>query len=112
MGSIKGRSHCEDGAEAGFALGNPVVGLRRLSQWVRFDNGLDFSLRDEIKRFVKIFGAVLLAANYPNALYSGAKISERTLLPGNNARLGETRFETWVNQPTGQIRNAKSQPAA
>ncbi|HEY1939836.1 MAG TPA: SDR family oxidoreductase [Candidatus Angelobacter sp.] len=36
----------------------------------------------------------------PNALYSGAKISERTLLPGNNARLGETRFETWLSQPT------------
>src|SRR5256884_1139875 len=34
----------------------------------------------------------------PNARYSGAKISERTLVPGNNARLGETRFETWLTQ--------------
>jgi uncharacterized protein YbjT (DUF2867 family) len=34
----------------------------------------------------------------PNAGYSGAKISEKTLLPGNNARLGETRFETWLIQ--------------
>jgi len=34
----------------------------------------------------------------PNARYSGAKISERTLVPGNNARLGETRFETWLAQ--------------
>src|SRR5437660_9286496 len=34
----------------------------------------------------------------PNALYSGAKISERTLVPGNNARLGETRFDTWLAQ--------------
>jgi len=34
----------------------------------------------------------------PKALYSGAKVSERTLLPGNNARLGETRFETWLTQ--------------
>lgn len=33
-----------------------------------------------------------------NARYGGAKISERTLLPGNNARLGETRFESWLNQ--------------
>src|SRR5215467_1072879 len=32
----------------------------------------------------------------PNAPYSGAKVSERTLVPGNNARLGETRFETWL----------------
>ena len=34
----------------------------------------------------------------PKALYSGAKISERTLVPGNNARLGKTRFETWLSQ--------------
>ena len=34
----------------------------------------------------------------PNARYSGAKIDERTLVPGNNARLGETRFETWLTQ--------------
>jgi uncharacterized protein YbjT (DUF2867 family) len=34
----------------------------------------------------------------PKALYSGAKINERTLVPGNNARLGETRFETWLTK--------------
>src|SRR5262249_18148088 len=39
----------------------------------------------------------------PKALYSGAKLSERTLLPGNNARLGETRFETWLTQSAGKI---------
>jgi uncharacterized protein YbjT (DUF2867 family) len=38
----------------------------------------------------------------PNARYSGAKISEKTLVPGNNARLGETRFETWLTQPAAQ----------
>ena len=35
----------------------------------------------------------------PDARYSGARISERTLVPGNNARLGETSFETWLKQP-------------
>ena len=34
----------------------------------------------------------------PNARYSGAKLSERTLVPGNDARLGETRFESWLAQ--------------
>jgi uncharacterized protein YbjT (DUF2867 family) len=34
----------------------------------------------------------------PNALYAGAKLSERTLLPDKNARLGETSFETWLTQ--------------
>ena len=38
----------------------------------------------------------------PNARYGGAKVSERTLLPGNHARLGETRFETWLTQPSAQ----------
>ncbi len=46
----------------------------------------------------------------PNALYSGAKISERTLVPGNNARLGETRFETWLTQPAAQIPSPHPQP--
>jgi hypothetical protein len=33
----------------------------------------------------------------PKALYAGAKVSLRTLLPDNTARLGETRFETSLN---------------
>src|SRR6201993_2247532 len=43
----------------------------------------------------------------PNARYSGAKLSERTLVPGDNARLGETRFETWLTQPAAQIPGAR-----
>ncbi len=38
----------------------------------------------------------------PNARYSGAKLDERTLVPGNNARLGETRFEMWFTQFGGK----------
>src|SRR5215467_6262468 len=48
----------------------------------------------------------------PNALYSGAKLSERTLVPGNNARLGETRFETWLAQPAAQIPSVRTKPNA
>ena len=47
-----------------------------------------------------------------NALYSGAKINDRTLVPENAAQLGETRYEMWLNQQTGQVARAKSQPAA
>jgi uncharacterized protein YbjT (DUF2867 family) len=47
----------------------------------------------------------------PNARYSGAKLSEKTLVPGNSARLGETRFETWLTQPAAQIPGAPPQPA-
>jgi uncharacterized protein YbjT (DUF2867 family) len=42
----------------------------------------------------------------PNARYDGAKVSEKTLLPGNDARLGETRFEAWLTQPAAQIPRA------
>ena len=45
----------------------------------------------------------------PNARYSGAKLSEKTLVPGKNARLGETRFETWLTQPAAQIPSAHPQ---
>jgi uncharacterized protein YbjT (DUF2867 family) len=34
----------------------------------------------------------------PEALYSGAKVSLRTLVPDNTAELGETRFETWLTK--------------
>jgi len=34
----------------------------------------------------------------PHAPYYGIALSERTLLPDNDARLGETRFETWLKQ--------------
>jgi uncharacterized protein YbjT (DUF2867 family) len=42
----------------------------------------------------------------PNARYSGAKISEKTLVPGHNAQLGETRFETWLTGPAATARAA------
>ncbi|HEX3661708.1 MAG TPA: hypothetical protein VHU89_09770 [Acidobacteriaceae bacterium] len=30
--------------------------------------------------------------------YFGVEVDERTLLPGEGARLGETRFEVWLTQ--------------
>ena len=45
----------------------------------------------------------------PNTRYSGAKIDERTLVPGRDARLGETRFETWLSQPAAQVPNTNAQ---
>lgn len=48
----------------------------------------------------------------PNARYAGAKLSERTLLPGDNARLGETRFETWLTKQASQTSSAHPQPAS
>jgi uncharacterized protein YbjT (DUF2867 family) len=35
----------------------------------------------------------------PHARYFDAELAERTLLPGDGARLGATRFEDWLRQP-------------
>jgi uncharacterized protein YbjT (DUF2867 family) len=35
----------------------------------------------------------------PHARYFGAELSERTLVPGDEARLGEIRFGEWSSQP-------------
>jgi hypothetical protein len=34
----------------------------------------------------------------PEALYFGAVLSERTLVPEEDAMLGETRFDDWLSQ--------------
>jgi uncharacterized protein YbjT (DUF2867 family) len=47
-----------------------------------------------------------------NALYSGARITDETLVPDKNARLGETRFETWLTLPAAQIPGAHPKPNA
>jgi uncharacterized protein YbjT (DUF2867 family) len=39
----------------------------------------------------------------PQARYYGIKLSETMLVPGSDARLGETRFETWLSQSANQI---------
>jgi uncharacterized protein YbjT (DUF2867 family) len=47
----------------------------------------------------------------PQARYYGIQVSERTLLPNDNARLGETHFEDWINQATKQLSKAHLQRA-
>jgi len=38
----------------------------------------------------------------PHALYFGAEVGERALIPGENAQLGEIHFQDWLNQPALQ----------
>jgi uncharacterized protein YbjT (DUF2867 family) len=38
----------------------------------------------------------------PQARYYGIAVSEKTLIPGDDARLSQTRFETWLSQSKGQ----------
>jgi len=40
-----------------------------------------------------------------HARYFGAELGERSLIPGSEARLGESRFEEWLGQPLLQQHN-------
>jgi len=40
--------------------------------------------------------------------YFGTKLSERSLVPGNDAQLGETHFEQWLSQPAKSDRANKA----
>jgi uncharacterized protein YbjT (DUF2867 family) len=42
----------------------------------------------------------------PAAGYFGVEVDDRTLVPGKDARLGETRFEAWLAQSPKQVANA------
>jgi len=47
----------------------------------------------------------------PHGRYYGIQVSERTLVPDDDARLGETRFKDWLTQATKPVANAGRQPA-
>ena len=82
------------------ALGPPVNGI------VEIGGPEQFRIDDLVRqRLVALKDPREVIAD-AKALYSGAKLSERTLLPGKDARLGETRFETWLTQPAAQIPKA------
>ena len=88
------------------AVGTPVNGT------VEIGGPEQFRMDELVRRRLAQLGDPREVVADPNALYSGAKINDRTLVPGDNARLGETRYEAWLNQTTAEIPHAKSHPAA
>jgi uncharacterized protein YbjT (DUF2867 family) len=88
------------------AVGSPVNGT------VEVEGPEQFRMDELVRRHLAQLGDPREVIADPNALYSGARINDRTLVPGNNPRLGETRYETWLAQTAGQPPHAKSQPAA
>ena len=84
------------GAVGRIAVGPPVNGI------VEIGGPEQFRLDELVRRRLAALKDPREVIADPKARYSGAKISERTLVPENNARLGETRFETWLTQSTAQ----------
>jgi uncharacterized protein YbjT (DUF2867 family) len=86
------------------AVGQPLNGI------VEIGGPAAFHLDELVRRRLASLNDPREVIPDPNALYSGAKLSEKTLVPGNNARLGETSFETWLTLPAAQIPSAPPQP--
>ena len=87
------------------AVGPPVNGT------VEIGGPEQFRMDDLVRRRLAALKDPREVIADPKARYSGATISERTLVPGKDARLGQTTFETWLTQSAGTIPSAKS-PAA
>src|SRR5438309_3836815 len=87
-------------AVARIAVGSPVNGA------VEIAGPEQFRVDDLVRRRLAALKDPREVIADPEARYSGAKISERTLVPGNDARLGETTFETWLIQSGGTARAA------
>ncbi len=82
------------------ATGSPVNGTIEVGGPEKF--GLD----ELVRRFLAARKDPREVVADPHARYYGVEVSETTLVPGNNARLGETRFETWLTQSAGTARAA------
>ena len=85
---------------AGVAVGSPINGI------VEIAGPEQFRVDELVRRRLASLDDPREVVPDPNARYGGAKVSERTLLPGKNARRGETTFETWLTQPAAQLRKA------
>ncbi|HKV94162.1 MAG TPA: SDR family oxidoreductase [Candidatus Angelobacter sp.] len=88
------------GGVAKVALGQPVNGI------VEIGGPEQFRVDDLVRRRLASLKDAREVISDPNATYDGARVKEKTLLPGNNAQLGPTRFDTWLTQPASQIPKA------
>jgi len=57
-----------------------------------------FRLDELIRRCLSVLGDSRRVIADPTAVYSGARLSERTLVPEDDAKLGKIRFEDWLAQ--------------
>ncbi len=90
-------------AVARIAVGPPVNGI------VEIGGPEQFRVDELVRRRLASLNDPREVVADPNARYAGAKLSEKTLVPDNNAQLGETRFQTWLTQPAAQIPSARPQ---
>lgn len=74
------------------SLGSPVNGI------VEVAGPQQFRLDELIRRVLSERDDPCEVITDQNARYFGAELGERTLVPGDDARLAETRFDDWLSQ--------------
>src|SRR5690348_7208716 len=82
------------------AVGPPVNGI------VEIGGPEQFRVDELVRRRLASLNDHREVVADPDARYAGAKLSETTLVPGKNAQLGDTRFETWLTLPAAQVPKA------
>ena len=80
-------------AVASVSVAPPVNGI------VEVAGPEQFRLDDVVRRKLSVRGDPRTVVPNANARYFGAALGERTLLPGNDAALGEVRFVEWLGLP-------------
>jgi len=78
------------------AVGQPINGT------VEIDFPKPFRIDELVRRRLASLNDSREVIADASALYAGARIGERTLIPGKDARPGDTRFETWLTQPAAK----------
>ena len=74
------------------SVGSPVNGI------VEVAGPQQFRLDELIRRVLSERDDPREVITDPHARYFGAELGERTLVPGDDARLAETRFDDWLSQ--------------
>jgi uncharacterized protein YbjT (DUF2867 family) len=85
------------GALVRIATSSPVKGT------VEIGGPEQFRLDELVRRDLAAFQDPREVVSDPHGRYYGIQLSERSLVPGNDARLGETRFEDWLSRAAKQV---------
>jgi uncharacterized protein YbjT (DUF2867 family) len=86
------------------AVGAPVNGIVELAGHERF------RLDELTRRLLSVTGDARRVTADGRARYFGAELDDRSLIPGDDARIAPTRFEDWLRQTTGRKTMATKEP--
>jgi uncharacterized protein YbjT (DUF2867 family) len=92
-------------ALGGIATNSPVNGV------IEIGGPEQFGLDELVRRYLAASQDPREVISDPHAGYYGIQVSERALVPDNDARLGEARFEDWLVHTTKQVPKANRQRA-